>query len=188
MRRPPRKRRGTTSREKRSPRGLHTFTITRPWCAPPKQYFMNCLYPFHVPIKRYYESLDKISLRDYARINRLNIRGDMPNINVTQAWRIQLSVPEGQAGFAENLIVASRAGAIVKGHIKGYGIDSKMGSEGRMPRYAWNGAESIRQASAQSAPMVQPEGDGVVWSMRDCKEAKELQEQIKGYVKNGNRK
>lgn len=172
--RPQRQRaRGATATDSRGRkvRGLHQFTVQKPYCTPSRAIVMNALQPYAIPVYGFSETVNRAKVKDLVEIKKLN--GQEPDYgDVPLSQSASFAVPSTMAGWAEDLLVSTGRLAVTKGHVPGRGVDGwAKGRGGNMPT-PWDASAGVETASTRRiAPFVPPE-PGMAVIEDDCVEGK----------------
>lgn len=143
-------------RRRRQPRkstsqvGTHTFTVEKPYCSPCRTKILQALQPFGVVVLNQDTSMNervvKTDIKSLAQRFRIELK-TFENIKyggigllqyLPQANQAEVVVRKTQAGWAEDLLVASGWFIIINGHIPKRGIESRMGQRRQKPKKAWS--------------------------------------------------
>lgn len=158
---------------------LHEFVVQKPFCAPCRSRVYTALNPYGIPVFRYEEWTDKISIKDAATLWRIELKtfenlkygiaavGFLP---LSQAAR--LSVPANRARFAYYLL-RSNLLAVVSGGERWTNDNHAQ----KLPK-AWNQSAGIQAAVALEMNTLVPPGKGKAWVESTCDDGNELWKQI----------
>lgn len=170
-------RRGTaTTADGRAVRGVHWFTVQKPFCAPCRSFVYTALEPYGIPVYNYEGGTNKINTRNQLAVWKIELRtwenlkfGPAAPMYLPMSNYATFAVPGGQAGWAEDLLVKTGKLCISSGHIAGRGADAKWANRnyGSMPT-PWDKQAGIERSRTMRVGVLQPPPDGKAWVEKEC--------------------
>ena len=160
---------------------LHEFVVQKPYCAPCRKRVFTALNPYGIPVFRYEEWEDTISIMDAAAIWKIELK-TFENLKygpagigfLPMAQAARFNVPANRARWAYYLLRSSGLLAVVKGDKREWQSDS---AADHLPT-AWDKTAGIKAAvNLEFSPLVPP-GAGKAWIESGCDSANELWKQI----------
>lgn len=160
------------------PQLVHTFTVQKPFCSPARSVIMSALQPYGVPVLALTESVSKISIKDYAKLAKIELRtfenlkyGPGAVVFLPLAMEARVTVPAQQAQWAEYLLERTMRLAVTGGRIN---KDNRRWADqhgGNMPT-PWDAQEG--KAYARQQERLHRPGQGEAWIESSCKEGNDV--------------
>lgn len=107
-----RQRAGSARRQPKKQAGTTTLTFAKPYCMPSRPIIMKALQPYGVKVYSVHEQVHKISLHDFMRRMRVEVRnwenlkfGPAALMWLPAAWHAEVVVNEAAAAWAEYLLL-----------------------------------------------------------------------------------